>query len=61
MKLTHLTAAALASAMLIAAPAFAQTDADKQKAQSLSHGDVTKQSAQSLSHGDPNAGVTKQQ
>jgi Flp pilus assembly protein TadB len=55
MKSSYLTVALIAAGLLIAAPVFAQTDADKQHTQSLSHSDVSKQKAQSMAHEDPRA------
>jgi hypothetical protein len=52
MKLSHAAGTALAAALLLALPAFADEPA-KQPTQSLSHGDVVKQKTQSLSHSDP--------
>jgi len=54
MNFSYLTVAVLSVGLLGAAPvlAQAQTDADKQPAQSLSHPDVTKQHTQSLAHVD---------
>jgi hypothetical protein len=58
MRIVTLTAA-VAAALLVAAPGFAQTapDSTKQPAQSLAHEAPTKQQTQSLAHEAP----TKQQ
>src|SRR5271165_1715881 len=54
MNFSYLAVAVVSVGLLSAAPmlARAQTDADKQPAQSYSHPDVTKQGTQSLAHAD---------
>jgi hypothetical protein len=56
MKMSHLTAAALAAALIASAPAFAaDNDATKQPTQSYAHEAPPKQPAQSYSHEAPPA------